>query len=193
MAHCPLSSAAWQTVAPSASRLSAKFRNPLPMAVFAICAFLLTVAIPAATHAASPQKLPTLTSCKQIRSLSREEAQRGYPVHLRAVVTYFDPVGLNWFLQDSTGGMFIQWSPEMPKVVVGDLLDVEGASSQVDFAPDVAHPHWRVVGPAPMPTPRLVSFGQMANTSEDAIWVEVEGIARSAAYLNRASRERVPT
>src|SRR5260370_9174210 len=141
--------------------------------------------------AESPKKLPTLTSCKQIRSLTREEARRGYPVHLRAVVTYFDAVGLNWFLNVSKGGIFIQWSPELTKVFVGDLLEVEGASTQVDFAPDIGHPHWRVVGRAQMPVAPRVSFAQMANTSEDAIWVEVEGIARSAAYLHRSPAERV--
>jgi signal transduction histidine kinase/CheY-like chemotaxis protein len=162
-----------------------------PISSAAICTLLASFAIPALARAAAPQKIHTLTSCKQIRRLTREEAQRGYPVHLRAVVTYFDPIGRNWFLQDSTGGMFIQWSPDMPKVSVGDLLDLEGVSTQVDFAPDIAHPHWKVIGRASLPAPRRVSFGQMANTSEDAIWVEVEGIARSAAYLRHDPGERV--
>jgi hypothetical protein len=162
-----------------------------PIRAAAICTSVCFFAIPALVGAAAPQEIYALTSCRQIRSLTREEAQRGYPVHLRAVVTYFDPIGRNWFLQDSTGGMFIQWSLDMPKVAVGDLLDLEGVSTQVDFAPDIAHPHWKVIGRAPLPAPRRVSFGQMANTSEDATWVEVEGIARSAAYVRHDPGERV--
>jgi signal transduction histidine kinase/CheY-like chemotaxis protein len=189
MAQPPLSSGAWEQVASSASHIPRNLTDRLRPALLAMCGLLLCLGPLASARAESPQKLRTLTSCKQVRSLNREEARRGYPVHLRAVVTYFDPVGLNWFLQDSTGGMFIQWSPKMPKVSVRDLLDLEGVSTQIDFAPDIANPHWTVLGRVSMPVARPVSFVQMANTSQDATWVEVEGIARSAAYLRTPGQQ----
>ncbi len=95
------------------------------------------------------------------------------------------------FIQDSTGGIFIDWSPKLPKPSVGDLIDLDGVSTQIDFAPDIANPHWRVVGPSPMPVPRRVSFGQMASTAEDAQWVEVEGIPREVTSVQHPDGERI--
>src|ERR1700678_2463774 len=40
---------------------------------------------------AEPQPLPTLTNAHDAHSLTLEQAARNYPVHLRAVVTYYDP------------------------------------------------------------------------------------------------------
>src|SRR5262249_61466467 len=51
--------------------------------------------------------LAVLTRIEQIRRLSNEEAPRGYPVRLNAVVTYAD---LDWqilFVRDETGGIFV--------------------------------------------------------------------------------------
>lgn len=191
MAHSPLSSGAGQTVALSFRRLSAQFRSRLWAAGIAICSFFMTGVISAAVLAQLPSRLPTLTSSAQVRSLTPEQARRGYPIHFRAVVTYFDPVSPDLFVQDSTGGIFITWSPKLSKLTVGDVLDVDGVSTQIDFAPDIGNPRWKVVGWAPMPAPRPVTFGQMASTSEDARWVEVEGILRQATYLHRTAAERV--
>jgi len=64
----------------------------------AVFAILLAVLCGwAATASAAPAKapegsLPTLTTTQQVHSLSSEEAKRAYPVHLRAVVTYYDPI-----------------------------------------------------------------------------------------------------
>jgi PAS domain S-box-containing protein len=135
--------------------------------------------------------LPTLTTIAEVRRLPTDEARRNYPVHITAVVTYFDPAQPNWFLHDATGGIWVHWNPTLPKPVVGQLVDLEGVSVDTDFAPDIDRPHWRVLGPAPMPVARKASFAQMASTSEDADWVEVEGIVLWAEYQHSRPTERV--
>jgi PAS domain S-box-containing protein len=135
--------------------------------------------------------LPTLTTIAEVRRLPAEEARRNYPVHLKAVVTYFDPAQPNWFLHDATGGIWVHWNSTLPKPVVGQLVDLEGISVDTDFAPDIDRPHWRVVGTAPMPNAHKVSFAQMASTSEDARWVEVEGIVLWAEFQHSRPNERV--
>ena len=140
---------------------------------------------------AGSNPLPTLTTIAEVRRLPAEEARRNYPVHLTAVVTYFDPAQPNWFVHDATGGIWVHWYHTLPKPVVGQLLDLEGVSVDTDFAPDIDRPHWRVIGMAPMPVARKVSFAQMASTSEDARWVEVEGIVRWAEYQHSQPNERV--
>ncbi|HYL93225.1 MAG TPA: ATP-binding protein, partial [Alphaproteobacteria bacterium] len=123
--------------------------------------------------------LPVLTHVIQVRQLTREQARHGYPVHLKAVVTYFDTTPA-MFIQDGTGGTFVDWEPGLPKPQPGQLVDLWGTTTQLDFAPDIAKPHWKVTGRAPLPRAKRVTFEEMASTSVDARWVEVEGIVRSA-------------
>ena len=68
----------------------------------------------------------------------------------------------------------------MPPPKTGQLLDLEGVTIQNDFAPDIADPHWKVLGEAPMPAPEHPTYDEMASTSEDSKWVEFEGTVRSA-------------
>lgn len=149
---------------------------------------LITGAIASAADVSS---LPTLTSIEKIRSLKPKEAKRGYPVRLRALVTYFDPVSPDMFLQDATGAAWVQWSPGLAEPEMGSVVELQGVTTWGDFAPDIGHPRWTMVGHAPMPIPRRVSFEQMISTAEDSLWVEVEGIVRQAEYLHRTPTERV--
>lgn len=137
------------------------------------------------------EPLPTLTSCAQVRKLTAKEANRGYPIRLRGVVTYFDPVKPDFFIQDPSGGIWINWSPKLPRAVVGDLIDLQGVSIQTDFAPDIANPSWKVIRRVPMPQPKRVSFLQMASTLEDARWVEVEGVVRHIEFADGSNSRQL--
>src|SRR5579862_1825856 len=83
--------------------------------------------------------LPVLTAIKQIRTLAHDEANRGYPVHLKAVVTYDDP-RTDLFVQDSTGGIWVNAPPTRARSEPGTLLEIEGRTEAPDFAPQVGHP-----------------------------------------------------
>ncbi|HTV56942.1 MAG TPA: histidine kinase dimerization/phospho-acceptor domain-containing protein, partial [Terriglobia bacterium] len=126
--------------------------------------------------------LPTLTTISQIRGLSRTEAVKGYPVHVTAVVTYYDHDGPdpNLLIQDSTAGIWVNLLEFNPALKVGELVSVDGVTEQPGFAPDIAKPRFRVIGSAPLPAAPQVSYEQMASTREDCRWVEVKGIVRSA-------------
>jgi signal transduction histidine kinase/CheY-like chemotaxis protein len=137
--------------------------------------------------------LPTLTHAGQIRQLTQEQANRGYPIHLRAVVTYYDPDGPDvfaedtsigtpspdMFVQDSTAGIWVHADPTGPRAQMGELIEIEGVSEAPDFAPQIGNPRWKVIGRAPMPVPHHPTFERLASTAEDSQWVEVEGIVRS--------------
>lgn len=134
--------------------------------------------------------LSTLTSIAKVRSLSFEEANRKYPVRLQAVVVFFDPVSYDLFMHDETGAIWMGWTPDSPKVAVGDLIEVQATTTLTDFAPDLFQPRLKILGRGQLPQARKVSFEQMVGTSEDSEWVEVEGIVRQAEYLHRTSREK---
>ncbi|MFI5097091.1 MAG: response regulator [Candidatus Acidiferrales bacterium] len=126
--------------------------------------------------------LPTLTNAHAAHSLTTEESARKYPVHLRAVVTYYDPYidprHAALFVCDSSGCIFvlIPSKPILP-MHAGTLVDVAGVSGPGDFAPIVEQARIRAVGEAHVPAtaPRL-SRTQMMTGAEDGQWVEIEGI-----------------
>lgn len=135
----------------------------------------------AAEAAPQPVNLPVLTEISQIKHLTPEQARRHYPVRLRGVVTYFDTVAPNLFIQNGTESTWIRWLRTTPQPKAGEVIEVEGVTSQTGFAPDSDMIRWQVIGTAPMPEPVRPTFEQMASTTEDSRWVEVGGIVRSVA------------
>lgn len=144
----------------------------------------------AETSGQASRPLPILTTAIQVHSLSAAEANRRYPVHLQGVVTYFDPVSPDLFVQDRSGGIWVNWTSGLLRPHVGDLLDVTGVTS-ADFAPNIVEPHLRIIGHAPMPKPRSVSFAEMSSTQDDSRWVQVKGIIRSAGYFTGPGLDKI--
>jgi signal transduction histidine kinase len=123
--------------------------------------------------------------------LTAEEAKRGYPVHLRGVVTYYDayvhPLFAPLFVSDSTGTVFVSLSrkTEIP-LNAGDQVELTGLSGPGDFAPIVHSAAVRVIGHAPLPAraPR-VSFSQLAGGALDGQWVELDGVIHAVHQSGR--------
>ena len=85
-------------------------------------------------------RLPLLTTAREAHSLTQEHGARGYPVRLRAVVTYYDADIDNrhgaLFVQDATAGIFV-WVPSRPVLAVhaGSVVVVSGLTSAANYAP----------------------------------------------------------
>ena len=93
----------------------------LPLCVPALLFSLLCAANAAAQLPDADATLPVLTHISQIRQLTADQAARGYPVRIRAVVTYYSPTGPNFlgrdtymsaatpdlFVQDATAGVWV--------------------------------------------------------------------------------------
>jgi signal transduction histidine kinase len=144
---------------------------------------LITAAGALASAQVSQPGLPVLTRVEQVRTLAADQARRGYPIHLQVVVTYFDSVGPNLFVQDSTGAMWVDWPRNSQALEPGQLIDLRGITTQPDFAPDLTRPVWRVLRRTHLPKARRASIEEMASTSVDSKWLEVEGIVRSAEQI----------
>ena len=165
-------------------------RNGFGWAVLLCCLGSLMAAQPPPGPGTGP--LPTLTRAHQIRELSIQDANRGYPVRLRAIVTYYDqqqassgvpgalpgPPTPTMFVQDSSGGIFVNTSPVEAPPRVGDLIEIEGVSEQPDVAPQIGKPHWRIIGHTALPAPHRPSFERMAGGAEDSQWDEIAGTVR---------------
>ena len=158
--------------------------------------FWICVLSAAAAAYAQPVKagdaLPVLTNVAQIRQLTPEQAARGYPVRIRAVVTYYSPTGPNFlgrdtfmgsdtpdvFVQDSTAGIWVNAPKDAAPLAAGQLVELEGVTEVPDFAPQIGKPRYRVIGRAPLPQPKRPSLEMMLSTAEDSQWVETQGIVR---------------
>ena len=131
---------------------------------------------------AEPQPLPTLTTAHEAHSLTLEQAARSYPVHLRTVVTYYDPYvdprRPALFVSDSSGAIFVALSsPSGVPFQAGDQVEITGVSAAGDYAPIVNAVNVQLIGKSPLPAaaPR-VALTALLSGAEDGQWVEVEGV-----------------
>jgi len=139
----------------------------------------------------SPASLPLLTTAAQVRGLSRDEARRGYPIRLRAVVTFNDPDMRLLFVQDGTAGIYAEAWRHIHRLRPGDRVQVEGLSAPGAYAPVVDHPRVRVLGSGPLPPARRVRPEQLVSGQEDSQWVEVDGVVRAVTPRRDAAVVRM--
>ena len=74
-------------------------------------------------------ELPTLTSAREVRELAPAEADRGYPIHLEAVVTYRDFRPHTIFAQDATAGIYVSCETDCSTPEIGERVAIDGASA----------------------------------------------------------------
>jgi HPt (histidine-containing phosphotransfer) domain-containing protein len=131
------------------------------------------------------QTLPTLTHAHDVHSLTLEQAGRNYPVHLRTVVTYYDPFVDQrrpaFFVSDSSGAIFVDiLSPPAVPFQAGDLLEITGVSAAGDYAPILNAASAHLIGKSPLPaTAPRVTLTTLLSGAEDGQWVEVEGVVHA--------------
>ncbi len=173
--------------------LQAHFRRANRLSILLFISLVAGIPPPGRFAEAKDAPLPTLTRIEQIRHLTPAQAERHYPVHVRAVATYYNPhsytgvqdvgpFGPDLFVQDSTAGIWVDITGDSLKEAprAGQLLDIEGVTAEPDFAPQIEKSHWLVLGQAPLPVPHSASYERLASTAEDSQWVVVTGIVRSA-------------
>src|SRR5262249_54308003 len=131
----------------------------LPAAALGGMLALSAGALAAQPHSSGPSSLPVLTTASQGLRLTSEQASTGYPVLLRAVVTYYDGDQGELFVRDSTAGIYIEVKPPggLPGkdlgLAPGDRLEIEGRTSAGEYAPDVGSPQLAVIGHGTLPRP----------------------------------------
>jgi len=126
----------------------------------------------------SPEVLPVLTTASQVHQLSREEAQRGYRVKIRGVVTCVLPERQAFTVQDATHGIYVVDSSESRSVVpqIGEYLEIEGWTDPSLFAPIIDASHVSDLGAGCMPQPVQPTWDRLMNGSLDAQYVELQGV-----------------
>src|SRR5262249_9093861 len=124
------------------------------------------------------RQLPLLTTASQVHELSREEAQRGYPVRIQGIVTCVFPERQALTIQDATRGIYVVDSSESRSVSpkIGEFLEIEGKTDPSLFAPIVNATAVKDLGTGYPPQPIQPTWDRLMNGSLDAQYVELQGV-----------------
>lgn len=160
-----------------------------------VAALLVTACLAAAAQGATQPQSPlrTITTAREVHSLPIDQAARHYPVHLRAVVTYYDPYidarhGA-LFVCDGSGCIFVSvpLRPILP-IRASDSIDITGVSGAGDYAPIVTGHQVRFAAKSSLPrnAPRA-ALSRMLTGDFDGQWVQIEGRVRNV-HCSRTTR-----
>jgi signal transduction histidine kinase len=139
------------------------------------------------------EAMSELTTADAVLRLSPEEAQRGYPVDIRGVVTCVVQEHNAFIIQDTTHAVFVVNAPAAALPARGELLEIAGKSDKGTFAPLVRVNQLKDLGPGTMPEPVRPTWDQLVKGSLDDQLVEVRGIIeesypRPAGYPSQWSK-----
>lgn len=123
-----------------------------------------------------------LTTVAAVRSLSAEEAKRHHPVKLRGVVTFCDETLYSRFIQDETAGIYLQELTNMPALLPGQVVEVEGTTEPGEYAPVILPTSVKVVGTGELPAAKPVTLERLVSGHDDSQMVEFSGIVRAVRF-----------
>ncbi len=132
----------------------------------------------------STETLPTLTRISEIRELSQEEADRGYPVEFRGVATFSDAITKTLVVQDSSAGILIDLSKIQTPITIGHEVEVKGNTSSGDSSNVVISSRLVVLETGTIPLPKQVSVSDLGSSDNLYRWVETEGVLKSLVTDN---------
>jgi signal transduction histidine kinase len=118
-----------------------------------------------------------LTTVEDVRRLSREQADRGYLVKVRGVLTCLRPDFHSVVIQDAVRGIYAQGVP--PKTLqpeLGQYWEIEATTRSGAFAPVLQIQRASCLGLGRLPEPIHPTWDQLMNGSLDTQYVELQGI-----------------
>jgi signal transduction histidine kinase/ActR/RegA family two-component response regulator len=154
----------------------------LPAAA-AILTLALTVSFPGCNWRWS-KALPVLTSVAEIHKLSPEDADRHYPVRLKAVTVFDDPIASLLVVQDSSSSIRVELQDPRIQFNQGDWLVLRGVTARGQFFPMVRNATAQAVGRAPLPPPVRINVTDLGLPQRQDQYAEIRGIARSWTTLH---------
>lgn len=126
------------------------------------------------------QALPELTTVRQIRALTPDQAAKDRTVQLRGVVTVLSGWKYAFFFQDATAGISIERPTNLPLLQAGQQVEVRGVTGPGQFAPIVTADQVTVLGKGTLPPARIMGLDQLLGGKQDAQWLAIRGVVRSA-------------
>ena len=160
--------------------------NPRRLPLVAL-AGILSVVADSGCSLIGDRPLTTLTRVEQVRSLDAGEANRGYPVRIRGVITFYDPNYYVLTVQDATAGVALD-ARSIPSLDLreGMLLDVEGWTGFDGFATIIVKPRINILEGMILPPALAVTFNDIFDGRYDFQRVEVKATVTGIKNLEKA-------
>lgn len=150
-----------------------------PLHLFLIC---LLSAFYTPTARSQETGLPTLTTARELRALSADEAARHYPVRLEAVLTLVE-TGRTAFFRDGTGASFVRWGKGIPELRAGQHILVEGETYPGLYVTGIASKKITVLAEGEPPPPIPLNYEQLTSGQYHYERVDVRGIVRAVTAV----------
>jgi diguanylate cyclase (GGDEF)-like protein len=120
-----------------------------------------------------------LESAERVRQTALNQDNYGIPVKLDAVVIYYDPEWHLLFIQDASGGLFLNLKEPVGGLSTGTHVVVRGKLAPPSIG--IEDPHFQLLGIAPMPVPQSLPSGSDPKQLRLSQWVKVQGTIRLAS------------
>jgi signal transduction histidine kinase len=152
---------------------------------------LAALLLAAASAAAAPAPLRTVAA---IRRLLPAAAARHLPARITGVVTYFGritgregaPPAL--YVQDATGGIYVDLQTLHPPLRAGDRVRVIGHTGAGDVAPILVARQVRLLGVGRLPAARAENLRQAETGLDDAQRIQVRGVIQAQRFTPKGLR-----
>jgi len=126
-----------------------------------------------------------LTTAKEVGALSSEEAATRLPIRLSGVVTFLNEEKRVLFVQDETGGIFVEYDARFPACEAGSQVEILGRSGAGRYNPIVTLASMQVVGKGAFPRTNPVALADLWSGSHDCNWVTVRAHVQSCEIEGR--------
>lgn len=123
--------------------------------------------------ASTTDVLSRLRLAQQVLALPSADAERGFPVTLRGVVTWVDRRADIFYLQDSSGGVRVRCFNVASPPPIGASVSMTGLTVSGSFAPEVQMRDFHAVSPLPPPPAHPLSLEQALTGAYESQWVEM--------------------
>ena len=121
-----------------------------------------------------------IRTISELKRLTVAEAAAQRRVSVKGVVTYWDPYWHLLFVQDSTDAIFVGTQGSNFGLRAGDLVDVNGVTSQGDYAPVIAASAVSFVRRGSFPQPIKLDLVQENLAEADSRWCTFRGVVHTA-------------
>lgn len=122
---------------------------------------------------------PEISKISDLRALSREEAAKRQPVKVQATVLWSWLNGNTFFIANDEDAVFVRCIENYPNIRPGYFVEVSGISDPGQLTRSISSARITQIGLGRFPEPKKVSIEQVLTGSEDARWIEVEGVIRN--------------
>jgi len=156
--------------------------NPIRAAfaavLFAILLLISFSSLRAADSRESSQRT-NLTSVAEVMKLGNEQARARLPVQINGVITFSSEELNIFFIQDSSGGIFVDSGTQLPLPKSGNLVTVTGHTQRGRYNPIVTLGSFLDLGPNQFPDGQPATLSELWAGKLDCNWVSVRAYVRS--------------